>query len=180
MALVNSPHSISSNAFKKNWRANIQKTEAKLLHLNNPMDRNLPLEVMIRDIEDVQRFLLANRADNMELTDVQLCTHGLIKLYKTGGLYANATERWNLKYKAIRQQWMEFKTHFIAEYEKMRAASLISNSFTFPLACVALSEYCTMLSANDEPLSSIALYTPPVPYTSWPMVVPPFAASIFS
>ena len=80
------------------------------------MDRNLPVEVMIRDIEDVQKLLLANPADNMELTDVQLCTHGLIKLSKTGGLYAKATERWNLKDRTIRQQWMEFKTHFIAEY----------------------------------------------------------------
>ena len=60
------------------------------------MDRNLPVEVMIRDIEDVQHFLLANPPDKMELTDVQLCTHGLIKLSKTGGLYAKATERWNL------------------------------------------------------------------------------------
>ena len=73
------------------------------------MDSNLLVKVMIRDIEDVQRFLLANPADNMELTDVQLCTHGLIKLSKTGGLYENATERWNLKDRTIRQQWMEFK-----------------------------------------------------------------------
>ena len=85
------------------------------------MDRNLPVEVIIRDIEDVQQFLLANPADNMELTDVQLCTHGLIKLSETGVLYSNATERWNLKDRNIRQQWMEFKTHFISEYEKMLA-----------------------------------------------------------
>ena len=85
------------------------------------MDRNLPVEVMIRDIEDVQRFLLANPTGNMELTDVQLCTHGLIKLSKTGGLYSNATKRWNLKDRTICQQWMEFKTHFIAEYKKMLA-----------------------------------------------------------
>ena len=44
------------------------------------MEMNLPVEVMIPYIEDVKRFLLANPADNMELTDVQLCTHGLIKL----------------------------------------------------------------------------------------------------
>ena len=87
------------------------------------MDRNLPVEVMIRDIEDVQRFLLANPTNNMDLTDVQLCTHGIIELSKTGGLYANATERWNLKDRTIRQQWMEFKTHFIAEYEKMLAGN---------------------------------------------------------
>ena len=76
---------------------------------------------MIRDIEDVQRFLLANPTDNTELTDVQLCTHGLIKISKKWGLYENATERWNLKDRTIRQQWMDFKTHFIDEYEKMLA-----------------------------------------------------------
>ena len=78
---------------------------------------------MIQGIEDVQNFLLSNPADNMELTDVQLFTHGLIKLSKTGGLYANATERWNLKDRTIRQQWMELKTQFIDEYEKMLAAN---------------------------------------------------------
>ena len=59
----------------------------------------------------------------MELTGVQLCTHVLSKLSKTGGLYANATEMWNLKDRAIRQQWMKFKSHFIAKYEKMLAAN---------------------------------------------------------
>ena len=54
------------------------------------------------------------------LTTRQHCRqHGT----ETGGLYANATERWNLKDRAIRQKWMEFKTHFIAEYEKMLAAN---------------------------------------------------------
>ena len=60
------------------------------------------------------------------------------------------------------------------------AASLLSNSFTFHSACVVLSAYCTMLSGNDDPLSSIALYAPPVPNPSCPIVVPPFVASIFS
>ena len=59
----------------------------------------------------------------MELTDVQLFTHGLIKLSRTGGLYASATERRNLKDRTIRQQWMDFKTQFIDEYEKMLAAN---------------------------------------------------------
>ena len=117
------PFEILQHLQKTYGRANIQEIESKLLHLKNPMDRNLLVEVMIRDIEDVQRFLLDNPAYNMELTDVQLCTHGLIKLSKTGGLYANTTKRWNLKDRTIRQQWMEFKTHFIAEYKKMLAAN---------------------------------------------------------
>ena len=50
--------------------ADIQEIEAQLLLLNNPVDRNLPIEVMIRGIEDVQRFLLANPANKMKLTDV--------------------------------------------------------------------------------------------------------------
>ena len=110
------PFEILQRLRKTYGRANIQEIEEKLLHLNNPMDRNRPVEVMIRDIEDVQKLLLANPTDNMELTDVQLCTHRLIKLSITGGLYASATESWNFKDKTICQQWMEFKTHFIAEY----------------------------------------------------------------
>ena len=112
------PFEILQRLRKTYGRANIQEIEVKIIHLNNPMDRNLPVEVMIRDIEDVRQFLLANPANNMELTDVQLFTHGLINLSKTGGQYENATERWNLKDRTIHQQYMEFKTHFIAEYEK--------------------------------------------------------------
>ena len=59
------PYDILQRLRKMYGRANIQEIEAKLLHLNSPMDRNLPVEVMIRDIEDVQRFLLANPADKM-------------------------------------------------------------------------------------------------------------------
>ena len=58
------------------------------------MDRNLPVEVMIWDIEDVKRFLLSNPSNNMELTYVQLCTYGLIKLSKTG---PSARYGWNSK-----------------------------------------------------------------------------------
>ena len=96
------PFEILQRLQKTYGRANIQEIEAKLLYLNNLMYRNLPVEVMMRDIEDVQLFLLANPADNMELTDVQLCTHGLIKISESGGIHANATERWNLKDKTIR------------------------------------------------------------------------------
>ena len=58
------PFEILQHLGKTYGRANIQEIEAKLLHLNNPMDRNLPVEVMIQYIEDVQRFLLAKPSDN--------------------------------------------------------------------------------------------------------------------
>ena len=64
------PCNILQRLQKMYERANIQEIEAKLIHLNSPMDRNLPVEVIIRDIEVVQRFLLANPANKMELTDV--------------------------------------------------------------------------------------------------------------
>ena len=108
-----SPFDILQKLRKTYGRANIQEIESNIILLKNKMYRNLPEQVMIRDIEDVQRFILANPADKMELTDVQLCTHGLIKLSKTGGLYAKATERWNQRDLQERQQWMEFKTHYI-------------------------------------------------------------------
>ena len=60
------------------------------------------------------------------------------------------------------------------------ASSLLSNLFTLPSACADLSSNYTMLSDNDDPSSSIALYAPLVPYPFCPIVVPPFAASIFS
>ena len=59
------PFEILQRPRKTYGRENIQKIEANLLHLNNPMDRNLPVEVMITDVEDVQLFLLANPAENM-------------------------------------------------------------------------------------------------------------------
>ena len=66
------PFKILQQLRKTYGREKIQEVEAKLLNLNNPMDRNLPVVVMIRYIEDVERFLLANPANNMELTGVQL------------------------------------------------------------------------------------------------------------
>ena len=117
------PFEILQKLRKTYNRPNIQEIESKLLQLNNPMDRNLPVEVMIHDIEDVQRLLLVNPADKMDLSDVQLCTHGLIKLSKTGWLYAKATEQWNHKDLQERQQWIEVKTHYIEEYEKLLAAN---------------------------------------------------------
>ena len=87
------PYEILKKMQELYGRPTIQEIEGKLQQLATPMDRNLPVEVMIKDIEDVQRCLLANLADKMEMTDVQLCTHGLIKISKTGGLYAKTVKR---------------------------------------------------------------------------------------
>ena len=44
------PFEILQRLRKTYGRENIQEIEAKLLHLSKTMDRNLPTEVMIRDI----------------------------------------------------------------------------------------------------------------------------------
>ena len=111
---------------KKMWlmygRPTVQEIKQNLLVLHNSMDRNLPVEVMLKDIEDVQRFLLANPVNKMEMSQVQLILYGLIKLSKTGVLYAKAVERWNAKDLYLRQVWLNFKTHFVEQYEKMLVA----------------------------------------------------------
>ena len=70
--------------------ASVPEIKQKLLLLNDPMDRNLPVKVMIKNIEDIQKFLLVNPTENMQMSPVQLIMQGLIKLTKTGGLYAKA------------------------------------------------------------------------------------------
>ena len=61
------PYNIRQRLRKLYGRATMSEIEKKLNLLNNPMDRNLPIKVMIRDVEDVQQFLLANPDDKMVL-----------------------------------------------------------------------------------------------------------------
>ena len=100
-------------------KATIQELERQLLILQQPMDRNNPVEVMLRAIEEVQMFLLADTEENQEMTEVQLIKYGLIKLSKTGGLYVKAIEHWNARAPTDRRAWVDFKTHMIEEYEKL-------------------------------------------------------------
>jgi hypothetical protein len=100
-------------------KATIQELERQLLILQQPMDRNNPVEVMLRAIEEVQMFLLADMEENQEMTEVQLIKYGLIKLSKTGGLYVKAIEHWNARDPKDRRAWVDFKTHMIEEYEKL-------------------------------------------------------------
>eukprot|EP00978_Attheya_sp_CCMP212_P017717 scaffold47601_cov35-Attheya_sp.AAC.1 len=53
------------------------------------------------------------------MTEVQLIKYGLIKLSKTGVLYAKAIEHWNARDPKDRRAWVDFKTHMIKEYEKI-------------------------------------------------------------
>ena len=59
------------------------------------MDHNMPIEVMLRSLEEVQMFLLASLEENRELAEVNLIDHALIKLSETGHFYTKALEKWN-------------------------------------------------------------------------------------
>ena len=54
-----------------------------------------PIEEMLRGIEEVQIFLLTNPEEYRQLSEPNLIGYALIKLYKCGGMYAKALERWN-------------------------------------------------------------------------------------
>ena len=66
-----------------------------LIRLDDPMDRDIPIEVMLRSLEEVQMFLLASQEENRELSEVNLIDHDSIKLLETGGFYTKALEKWN-------------------------------------------------------------------------------------
>ena len=68
--------------YEKPWIGEIKKA---LLCLNDPMDRDMPIEFMLRSLEEVQIFLLASPENKRQLTEVNLIYHALIKLSETGG-----------------------------------------------------------------------------------------------
>jgi len=58
------------------------------------MDRNQPVEVMLKGMEEIQMFLMAHPDGDRELSDVNLISYGSIKFAKCSGLYTKAMERW--------------------------------------------------------------------------------------
>ena len=85
------------------------------------MDRNQPVEVMLRAVEEVQIFLMAHPDGDRKLSEVNLISYGTIKLSKCGGLYTKAMERWQEKDNTKKKMWENFRTHYITEYKKLLA-----------------------------------------------------------
>ena len=54
------PVDIMANLQRLYGKPSYQELDSALLHLNNQMNRMQPVEVMLRGIEEVQIFLLAN------------------------------------------------------------------------------------------------------------------------
>ena len=85
------------------------------------MDRNMPIEVMLRSLEEVQMFLLASTEEHRELTEVNLIDHALIKLSETGGFYTKVLEKWNGRLVADQRKWANFRTVMVGKYNRMLA-----------------------------------------------------------
>jgi hypothetical protein len=99
-------------------KPSLHEVDENYKKLHDQMDRSLPPEVMLRGMEEIQLFLAQDPEGNKELSDVTLIQFALIKMSKTG-LYAKAIERWNVKDPPDRSTWQEFKSHVVAEYERM-------------------------------------------------------------
>jgi hypothetical protein len=55
------------------------------------MDRSKPIEVILREIEAVQIFLLSNPEESRQMSDVTMISYALIKMFNTG-LYGKPIE----------------------------------------------------------------------------------------
>ena len=82
------------------------------------MDRTLPFEVMLLDMEEIQISLLENPEEGCELTYILIISYALIKMVNPG-LYGKSIDRWNNLPAADRKQLVEFRALFISEYERI-------------------------------------------------------------
>ena len=87
------PYDVLSHIHALYGKPSLTELEGALLRLNKPMNRSHPIELMLRVIEEVQIFLLANPEEDRQLSEPNLIGYALIKLYKCGGMYAKALER---------------------------------------------------------------------------------------
>ena len=77
------PVEILANLKRLHGKPIYQEIDAALIYLNQPMNQMQTIEVMIRVIEDLQLFLLANPGKDRAFTKTNLISNALIKLTKT-------------------------------------------------------------------------------------------------
>ena len=104
----------------------IGKIKKELLRLNEPMDRDMLIEFMMRSLEEVQMFLPSSPEENRELMEVNLTYHALIKLSERGGFYTKAMVKWNGRLVADQRNWATFCTVMVGKYERMLAEGSVT------------------------------------------------------
>ena len=80
------PYDILSHLHLLYGKPSLPELEGALLRLNKPMNRNHLIEVMLRGIEEVQIFLIANPEEDRQLSKPNLIGYVLIKLSAFGEL----------------------------------------------------------------------------------------------
>ena len=96
----------------------LSEIEAAEARLAAPMDRNAPVEVMLKNIEEVQMFFLHDEKLDLAMKASQMITKALIKMKNTG-LYAKAIDRWHQRDPKDNQDWSDFRAFMIEQFEKM-------------------------------------------------------------
>ena len=113
------PPTIITQLQRSYGKPSYQNIKANLERLNEPMDRAQPIEVMLRNIEQVQRFLLQNPEEDRQLTQVNLIGYAVIKLSETGGMYQKALKKWHLRDVDDRKSWAAFSKFMVEQYERL-------------------------------------------------------------
>ena len=107
------PYKFLAHMYLLYGKPSLTELEGALLRLNKPMNHNHPIEVMLRGIEEVKIFLLANPKEDHQLSEHNLIRYTLIKISKCRGLYAKVLERWNKVIPTSRKMG-----HFSQTYDK--------------------------------------------------------------
>ena len=76
------PYDVLAHIHSLYGKPSLTELEGALLRLNDPMNRSHPIEVMLRWIEEVQIFLLANPEEDRQPLEPNLIGYALIKLSK--------------------------------------------------------------------------------------------------
>ena len=84
----------------------------------NRMSIIQPVEVMLRGIEEVKLFLLSNPDEDRALTKPNLISYALVKLTKTGRMYAKGIEKWQNRTRQYRRKWAKFSALIVEDYER--------------------------------------------------------------
>ena len=76
-------------------KTRVKEITGQIKRLLDPFGRNRTIEELIREIEDVQMFLMAIPLADRKLPEITLIDYAIMIL-KTAGIYGKAIERWTV------------------------------------------------------------------------------------
>ena len=112
------PVDILANLQRLYVKLSYQELDAALLSLNETMNQLQPVKVMLCGIDEFQLSLLDNPDKYRALTEPKLISYSLIKLSKTGRIYAKGIKKWHKRPTQDRRKWDELSAHMIEDYKR--------------------------------------------------------------